>query len=145
MLAIVEQPGLGPLAMTIDTQLAILVVDDYASMRRIMRSLLTRIGFDELDEAADVHGALAMMHRRRYGLVISDWNMEPLSGLDFLKMVRSDPSIAATPLMLVTANEKPEYATQALAAGATDYLVKPFGEQLLRDRIRAIFRTARAA
>jgi two-component system chemotaxis response regulator CheY len=131
--------------MTLDTQLAILVVDDYASMRRIMRSLLTRIGFDEVDQAADVHEALAMMHRRAYGLVISDWNMEPLSGLDFLKMVRSDRSIAATPLMLVTANEKAEYSAQALAAGATDYLVKPFGEQVLRDRIRAIFRTVRAA
>jgi two-component system chemotaxis response regulator CheY len=131
--------------MSSDSRLRILVVDDYAAMRRIMRSLLTRLGFDDVDEAADVHQAMSLMQKQAYGLVISDWNMEPLNGLEFLKMVRADRRFANLPFMLVTASEKTDYAAQAAAAGASDYLVKPFSEQVLRQRILSACRTVRAA
>jgi two-component system, chemotaxis family, chemotaxis protein CheY len=131
--------------MSNDPRLRILVVDDYSAMRRIMRSLLTRLGFDDVDDAPDVHAALAMMQKQSYGLVISDWNMEPLNGLEFLKMVRSDRRFADLPFMLVTASAQPEFAAQAAAAGASDYLVKPFTEQVLRQRILSACRLSRAA
>ncbi|MFO1147980.1 MAG: response regulator [Alsobacter sp.] len=131
--------------MSSDPRLRILVVDDYAAMRRIMRSLLTRLGFDDVDEAADVHQALAQMQRQTYGLVISDWNMEPLNGLEFLKMVRAEKRYADLPFILVTASEQADYAAQATAAGVSDYLVKPFSEQVLRQRILSACRTVRAA
>jgi two-component system chemotaxis response regulator CheY len=131
--------------MSSDPRLRILVVDDYAAMRRIMRSLLTRLGFDDVDEAADVHSAMTMLQKQSYGLVISDWNMEPLNGLEFLKMVRADRRFADLPFMLVTASEKQDYADKAAAAGVSDYLVKPFSEQVLRQRILSACRTVRAA
>jgi two-component system chemotaxis response regulator CheY len=131
--------------MSSDLRIRILVVDDYAAMRRIMRSLLTRLGFDDVEEATDVHSAMTMMQKQAYGMVISDWNMEPLNGLEFLKMVRSDRRFADLPFILMTASEKPDYASQASAAGATDYLVKPFSEQVLRQRILSACRTVRAA
>lgn len=131
--------------MAFDTTFPVLIVDDYASMRRIMRSLLQRLGFDQVDEAADANEGLAKMRARHYGLVISDWNMEPLSGYEFLKSVRSDHALGKTPFILVTASEKEDYALKARAAGADAYLVKPFAETVLLKTIQSATSPAKAA
>ena len=86
----------------------ILVVDDYSTMIRIIRNLLRQLGFQDIDDAPDGSVALSKMHIKRYGLVISDWNMEPMTGYELLKQVRSDPSISATPFIMVTAESKTE-------------------------------------
>jgi two-component system chemotaxis response regulator CheY len=83
--------------MALDPATPVLVVDDYATMVRIIRNLLKQIGFDDVDDANDGSTALAKMHAKRYGLVISDWNMEPMTGFDLLREVRADPELGATP------------------------------------------------
>ena len=131
--------------MTLITTFPILIVDDYVSMRRIMRSLLLRLGFDDVDQAADANEGLSMMRRRSYGLIISDWNMEPLSGYDFLQAVRADKALHKTPFILVTASERDDYAVKARAAGADAYLVKPFSEIVLLRTIESATSLAKAA
>ena len=86
----------------------VLVVDDYSTMRRIIRNLLTQIGYSEIDEAADGNEALAKLRAVHYGLVISDWNMEPMTGYDLLKQVRADDKLKTTPFIMVTAESKTE-------------------------------------
>jgi two-component system, chemotaxis family, chemotaxis protein CheY len=89
--------------MALDPSMPVLVVDDYATMIRIIRNLLKQIGFADVDDANDGSTALAKMHEKRYGIVISDWNMEPMTGYDLLRQVRADPELGATPFIMVTA------------------------------------------
>jgi two-component system chemotaxis response regulator CheY len=117
----------------------VLVVDDYKTMIRIIRNLLKQLGFDDVDEAADGKEALAKMRARRYGLVISDWNMEPMTGYELLKEVRADTSLARTPFIMVTAESKTENVIAAKKAGVNNYIVKPFNAQTLKGKIDAIF------
>jgi two-component system chemotaxis response regulator CheY len=124
--------------LAVDLATPILVVDDYSTMRRILRNLLKQLGFENVDEAPDGQEAVALMRKRSYGLVISDWNMEPMSGLDLLRTVRSDDRLSRTPFMLVTAAEKPEYADTARSAKASSYLVKPFTVHTLKAQIDSI-------
>ncbi len=88
--------------MSVDTSIPILVVDDYTTMIRIIRNLLRQLGFNDVDDAPDGSIALSKMHIKRYGLIISDWNMEPMTGYELLKQVRSDPSLASTPFIMVS-------------------------------------------
>src|ERR687895_904323 len=94
--------------MSIDQSMPILVVDDYSTMIRIIRNLLKQLGFENVDEASDGSAALAKMQTKRYGLVISDWNMEPMTGYDLLREVRADPNLATTPFIMITAESKTE-------------------------------------
>jgi two-component system chemotaxis response regulator CheY len=94
--------------MAVDLTTPILVVDDYNTMVRIIRNLLRQLGFEHVDDANDGSEALEKMRQRRYGLVISDWNMEPMTGFDLLQQVRSDPQLTATPFIMVTAESKTE-------------------------------------
>jgi two-component system, chemotaxis family, chemotaxis protein CheY len=123
----------------VDTSMPVLVVDDYNTMIRIIRNLLRQLGFADVDEANDGASALAKMRIKRYGLVISDWNMEPMSGYDLLQQVRSDPGFGATPFIMVTAESKTENVIAAKKAGVNNYIVKPFNAQTLKAKIEAVF------
>ena len=125
--------------MAVDREMPVLVVDDYNTMIRIIRNLLKQIGFQDIDDAADGSAALARMREKRYGLVISDWNMEPMTGYELLKEVRADPGLSKTPFIMVTAESKTENVIAAKKAGVNNYIVKPFNAQTLRSKIDAVF------
>jgi two-component system, chemotaxis family, chemotaxis protein CheY len=121
----------------------VLIVDDYATMRRIIRNLLTQIGFDDIEEAEDGEKALKKMRAAHYGLVLSDWNMSPVTGLELLKTVRADSALAKTPFILITAESKPENIVAAKQAGVNNYIIKPFNAETLKTKINAVLsRTA---
>jgi two-component system chemotaxis response regulator CheY len=125
--------------MAVDLSTPVLVVDDYNTMVRIIRNLLRQIGFKDIDDANDGSMALAKMREREYGLVISDWNMEPMTGYDLLQQVRSDPGLRETPFIMVTAESKTENVIAAKKAGVSNYIVKPFNAQTLKSKIDAVF------
>ncbi len=125
--------------MAVDLSMPILVVDDYNTMIRIIRNLLKQLGFDDIDDASDGTMALGKLQEKKYGLVISDWNMEPMTGYELLKEVRADPSLAKTPFIMVTAESKTENVIAAKKAGVNNYIVKPFNAQTLKSKIDAVF------
>jgi len=129
----------GHSAMAVDTTIPILIVDDYNTMIRIIRNLLRQLGFEQIDEANDGSMALSKMRSRQYGLVISDWNMEPMTGYDLLQVVRNDPNLAGTPFIMVTAESKTENVIAAKKAGVSNYIVKPFNAQTLKTKIDTVF------
>jgi len=116
----------------------VLVVDDYQTMRRILRSLLQQLGFNNVEDAADGGSALRKLRDSRFGLVISDWNMEPMSGLQLLKEVRADDKLSKTPFIMVTAESKTENVVAAKGAGVSNYIVKPFNAETLKKKISEI-------
>ena len=123
--------------MAADQAMPILVVDDYKTMIRIIRNLLKQLGFEDVDEAADGKEALGKLREKKYGLVISDWNMEPMTGYELLREVRGDPGLARTPFIMVTAESKTENVVAAKKAGVNNYIVKPFNAQTLKSKIEA--------
>lgn len=125
--------------MALDPSMPVLVVDDYSTMVRIIRNLLGQLGFADVDDARDGQSALAKMHSRRYGLVISDWNMEPMSGYELLRELRNDPGLKRIPFIMVTAESKTENVIAAKRAGVDNYIVKPFNAQTLKAKIEAVF------
>ena len=125
--------------MAVDTSMPILVVDDYNTMIRIIRNLLRQLGFEDVDDASDGSDAFAKMQHKKYGLVISDWNMEPMTGYELLKQVRANPQMAATPFIMITAESKTENVIAAKKAGVDNYIVKPFNAQTLEHKIKAVF------
>ena len=125
--------------MALDPSMPVLVVDDYSTMVRIIRNLLGQLGFADVDDARDGESALIKMHTRRYGLVISDWNMEPMTGYDLLRQVRADPGLGEIPFIMVTAESKTENVIAAKKAGVNNYIVKPFNAQTLKAKIEAVF------
>ncbi len=116
----------------------VLIVDDYSTMRRIIRNLLQGIGFSECSEAEDGPTALQKLRANNYGLCISDWNMEPMSGLQLLMEVRADDRLKALPFIMVTAESKPENVVAAKAAGVNNYVVKPFNAETLSKKIESV-------
>lgn len=125
--------------MALDPSMPVLVVDDYSTMIRIIRNLLRQIGFADVDDANNGAAALDKMRTKHYGLVISDWNMEPMTGYDLLQHVRSDPGLGSTPFIMVTAESKTENVIAAKKAGVNNYIVKPFNAQTLKAKIEAVF------
>lgn len=124
--------------MAIDATMPILVVDDYGTMIRILRNLLKQIGFTNIDDASDGSEALAKMRDKQYALVISDWQMEPMTGFELLKEVRADEGFKTTPFIMVTAESKTENVLAAKKAGVDNYIVKPFNAATLKSKIAAI-------
>jgi two-component system chemotaxis response regulator CheY len=119
----------------------VLVVDDYQTMIRIIKNLLKQLGFNNIDEATDGTSAYEMLNLKKYGLVISDWNMEPMSGLDLLKKVRStsgNDNITKVPFIMVTAESKTENVIAAKQAGVNNYIVKPFNAETLKTKIASV-------
>jgi len=126
--------------MAFDRTVRVLIVDDYQTMRRIIRNLLRQIGVHDVDEAAD--GAEAIVRLRAecqgggaFGLIVSDWNMQPMSGLELLTEVRDDPRLRQTPFIMVTAESKADNVVAAKQAGVSNYIVKPFNAETLREKI----------
>lgn len=125
--------------MSVDLSMPVLVVDDYKTMIRIIRNLLKQLGFSDVDDAADGTEAIEKMRQKKYGLVISDWNMEPMNGYELLKEVRTDEALARTPFIMVTAESKTENVIAAKKAGVNNYIVKPFNAATLKSKIDAVF------
>jgi two-component system chemotaxis response regulator CheY len=125
--------------MAFDLSMPILVVDDYNTMIRIIRNLLKQIGFENVDDASDGSAALAKMQGKKYGLVISDWNMEPMTGYDLLREVRASPELSQTPFIMITAESKTENVIAAKKAGVSNYIVKPFNAATLKTKMEAVF------
>ncbi len=125
--------------MSLDANSPILVVDDYATMVRILRNLLKQLGYENVDDAADGSEALKKIGEKQYGLVISDWNMEPMTGYDLLRQVRARHETLRLPFIMVTAESKTENVIAAKKAGVNNYIVKPFNAQTLKGKIDAVF------
>jgi two-component system, chemotaxis family, chemotaxis protein CheY len=124
--------------MAVDMSMQILIVDDYKTMLRIVRNLLNQLGFNNVDEATDGSTALQKLRERNFGLVISDWNMEPMTGLQLLKEVRADMKLKGTPFIMVTAESKTENVVAAKEAGVNNYIVKPFNADTLKQKITSV-------
>ena len=125
--------------MAVDHTMPVLIVDDYKTMIRIIRNLLKQLGFANVDEASDGSAALDMMRQKDYGLVISDWNMEPMTGYELLREVRADDRLSRTPFIMVTAESKTDNVVAAKKAGVNNYIVKPFNAATLKAKIDAVF------
>lgn len=125
--------------MAVDKNMNVLIVDDYNTMLRIIKNLLKQLGFNNVDEATDGSMALEKVKAKPYGLIISDWNMEPMTGLDLLKEIRaSGQSYQKTPFIMVTAESKTENVIAAKQAGVNNYIVKPFNAETLKNKIAAV-------
>ena len=125
--------------MSYDKNMNVLVVDDYQTMVRIIKNLLKQIGFTNIDEASDGTEALGKIQSKDYGLVISDWNMEPMTGLELLKQVRgSGAHYSNVPFIMVTAESKTENVIIAKQAGVNNYIVKPFNAETLKNKIDSV-------
>lgn len=133
-----KYPGKSGAEMAVDTSMSVLIVDDYKTMLRIIRNLLKQIGFNNVDDAADGSEALEKLRNKDYGLVISDWNMEPMTGFELLKEVRADDKMRKTPFIMVTAESKTDNVVAAKQAGVDNYIVKPFNAETLKSKLTAV-------
>ena len=124
--------------MAIDKSMKVLIVDDYKTMLRIIRNLLKQIDVSDVDEASDGTEALVKLRANNFDLVISDWNMEPMTGLELLQHVRKDTHLAKLPFIMVTAESKTENIIAAKQAGVSNYIVKPFNAATLKERIERV-------
>ncbi|GAB4196874.1 MAG: response regulator [Thalassobaculales bacterium] len=124
--------------MAVDMNMNVLIVDDYKTMLRIIRNLLKQLGFNNVDEAVDGSTALQKLRTKNFGLVISDWNMEPMTGLQLLKEVRADARLKTLPFIMVTAESKTENVIAAKQAGVDNYIVKPFNAATLKHKMVAV-------
>ncbi len=124
--------------MAVNKDMAILIVDDYKTMLRIIRNLLKQLDFNNVDEAIDGSSALQKLREKDFGLIISDWNMEPMTGLQLVREVRSDKRLKETPFIMVTAESKTENVVAAKEAGVSNYIVKPFNAETLKQKIASV-------
>ncbi len=124
--------------MAIDKAMKVLIVDDYKTMLRIIRNLLKQIEVNDVEEASEGSEALAKLRAGNFGLVISDWNMAPMTGLELLQQVRQDARLKATPFIMVTAESKTENVIAAKQAGVSNYIVKPFSAETLKEKIEKV-------
>ncbi|GAB4288920.1 MAG: chemotaxis response regulator CheY [Thiohalomonadaceae bacterium] len=123
----------------------ILIVDDFSTMRRIIKNLLRDLGFTNTSEADDGTTALPMLQSGNFELLVTDWNMPGMQGIDLLKAVRADPKLAHLPVLMVTAEQKKEQIIEAAKAGVNGYIVKPFTAQTLKEKLEKIFERIEAS
>jgi len=123
----------------LDRKMPILVVDDFSTMRRIVRNCLKVIGFDNVTEAEDGKIAFDKLQANEFKFVISDWNMPNMMGIDLLKAVRADPKLKAMPFLMVTAESQKDNIIEAAKAGVNQYIIKPFTADILQVKIEAVF------
>ena len=121
--------------MSVDLNMQVLIVDDYKTMLRIIRNLLKQLGFNNVDEATDGSMALQKLRDKEYGMVISDWNMEPMTGIQLLREVRADSKLKSLPFVMITAESKTENVIAAKEAGVNNYIVKPFNAATLKIKL----------
>jgi two-component system chemotaxis response regulator CheY len=124
--------------MAVDKNMKVLIVDDYRTMLRILRNLLRQLDFRNVHEATDGTEALQKLKEGGFGLVISDWNMEPMTGIQLLRAVRSDDKLKQIPFIMVTAESKPENVIAAKQAGVSNYIVKPFNAETLKGKMSSV-------
>lgn len=124
-----------------DPNMKILVVDDFSTMRRIVRNLLKELGFSNIEEAEDGVDALRKLRADKFDFVVSDWNMPNMTGIDLLREIRKDPALKHLPVLMVTAEAKKENIIEAAQAGASGYVVKPFTAVTLDEKLKKIFLT----
>ena len=127
-----------------DLNMKILVVDDFSTMRRIVKNLLKQLGYTNIEEAEDGEQAFTKLQSGEFGFVISDWNMPNLDGLGLLKLVRADAQLNELPILMVTAEAEKEKVITAIQAGVNNYVVKPFTGEVLKEKIDKIFETISA-
>ena len=127
------------LEVALNKDMKILVVDDFSTMRRIIKNLLRDLGFNNTQEADDGNTALPMLKSGGFDFLITDWNMPGMQGIDLLRAVRADPNLATLPVLLVTAESKKEQIIMAAEAGVNGYIVKPFTAATLEEKIKKIF------
>ncbi len=125
--------------MAVDKSMNVLVVDDYKTMIRIVRGLLEQLGFTNVDDATDGPTALAKIQSKDYGLILSDWNMSPMTGFELLKAVRAEPRTRSIPFVMVTAEAKTENVVAARQAGVNNYIIKPFTLAVLKQKLSSVF------
>ncbi len=124
--------------MAVDKNMPILIVDDYKTMLRIIKNLLSQLGFNNVEEATDGEAAFAKMEQKEYKMVISDWNMQPMSGLDLLKKIRTDSRFSDMPFIMITAETKVDNVIVAKKEGVNNYIVKPFNAATLKSKLTAV-------
>lgn len=124
--------------MAVNKDMNVLIVDDYKTMLRILRNLLVQLGFRNVEEASDGGAALGKLRGGEFGLIISDWNMEPMTGLQLLKAVRAEDRLKKLPFIMVTAESKPENIIAAKQAGVSNYIVKPFNAETLKSKMSSV-------
>jgi two-component system chemotaxis response regulator CheY len=122
-----------------DYKMKILVVDDFSTMRRIVKNVLKQLGFENIEEAEDGAQAYSKLKTKGFGFVISDWNMPNMDGLALLKSVRSDPELKDMPFLMVTAEAEKDKVVEAIKAGVNNYIVKPFTAEVLKEKMDKIF------
>lgn len=125
--------------MVLDTTINVLVVDDFATMRRIIKNLLKQIGYERIEEAEDGLKALQMLKSSKFDLIISDWNMPQMTGIELLQAVRKDPAMSKTPFLMVTAEADKDNVLMAIKMGVSNYIVKPFTAEVLQEKLDKIF------
>lgn len=123
----------------IDLKMKVLVVDDMSTMRRIVKNALKQLGVENVEEAEDGNSALAKLRETNFNFVVSDWNMPNMTGLELLKNIRQDDQLKGIPVLMVTAEAKKENIMEALQAGVTNYIVKPFTAETLKEKLEKIF------
>jgi two-component system chemotaxis response regulator CheY len=122
-----------------DLKMKILVVDDFSTMRRIVKNVLKQLGFENIEEAEDGAQALAKLKLGGYGFMVSDWNMPNMDGLQLLKAVRADPALKGLPVLMVTAEAEKHMVVTAIQAGVNNYVVKPFTAEIFKEKMDRIF------
>lgn len=125
--------------MAADVNMKILIVDDFSTMRRIVRNILKQLGFTSIEEAEDGDVALQKLKDGNFEFVVTDWNMPNMTGLELLKSIRADDQLKDIPVLLVTAEAEKENVVQAAQAGVNDYIVKPFTADVMQSKINRIF------
>ena len=124
--------------MAVDKNMTILIVDDYKTMLRILRNLLRQLNFVNIEEATDGSMALQKLRQQEFGFVISDWNMEPMTGIQLLREVRADDKLKHLPFIMITAESKSENVIAAKQAGVSNYIVKPFNAETLKNKMQSV-------
>ncbi len=122
-----------------DLKMKILVVDDFSTMRRILKNILRQIGYQEIEEAEDGQAALAKLKVEKFDFVVTDWNMPNMTGLELLQAMRAEPALKDVPVLMVTAEAQQDNVVQAVQAGVNNYIVKPFTAETLKEKIDKIF------
>ncbi len=124
--------------MVVDMNMKVLIVDDYKTMLRILRNLLKQLNFNNIEDATDGSMALQKLRQENFGMVISDWNMEPMTGIQLLREVRADDKLKHLPFIMITAESKSENVIAAKEAGVSNYIVKPFNAETLKTKIVSV-------
>jgi two-component system, chemotaxis family, chemotaxis protein CheY len=125
--------------MGVDTSMKVLVVDDFATMRRIVKGVLKQLGFSDIIEAENGSSALDELKKEKVGLIVSDWNMPKMTGLELLKAVKEDEKLKSIPFIMVTAEGQKENVLEAVKAGVSNYIVKPFTPETFNEKLQKVF------